>query len=121
MEDIEAVDSTVSTSVAYLHRNRDAADEIRGSFTAILEAVEANGETMRAVDQDLEALRGRLTTMGQSSSEFREGLETLRAGLEQVVSANREIAAAMGAVTSGTHTLTEAAESQDQMLRGFEI
>ena len=121
MEDIEAVDSTVATSVAYLNRNRDAADEIRGSFTAILEAVEANGEAMRAVDQDLEALRGQLTTMGQSSSEFREGLEVLRAGLEQVVSANNEIAAAMGAVTSGTRTLTEAAESQDQMLRSFEV
>lgn len=119
--DIEAVHGTVSTSMEYMHRNRTAATEIRGTFEEIHSAVQANSDAMAAIDRELEAITAQISTVGDSADQFRESLAALRSGLSEVVTANREIAAAVDAVTDSNNRLRTAATIQDRMLRGFEV
>lgn len=119
--DIEAVDDTVSTSMDYMQRNRTAASEIRGTFEEIHTAVQANSEAMTAIDHELETIKEQISTVGSSSARFKDSLEALRTGLQEVVIANREIATAVQSVTESNNQLRTAATIQDRMLRGFEV
>ena len=119
--DIEAIHSTVSTSMEYMHRNRDAANEIQRSFSDIATAVEENSHAMESVDRELEEIRTQITTVGSSATQFRDSLDALRRGLAEVVEANRDIAAAVDSMQQGNRALQAAASAQERMLRGFEV
>ncbi|MEX2442424.1 MAG: methyl-accepting chemotaxis protein [Alkalispirochaeta sp.] len=119
--EIEAVHGTVSTSMDYMQRNRTAATEIRGTFAEINAAVQANSNAMTEIDHELEAIKEQISTVGGSADQFKERMDAMRSGLQEVVTANQEIAAAVHAVSEGNDRLRTAATIQDRMLRGFEV
>ncbi|MFW5694965.1 MAG: methyl-accepting chemotaxis protein, partial [Alkalispirochaeta sp.] len=121
ISEIEAVHATVSTSMEYMQRNRAAATEIHGTFEEINTAVQENSSDMTTIDRELEEIKEHISSVGHSADQFKERLDALRSGLQEVVTANQEIAAAVQAVTEGNNQLRVAATIQDRMLRGFEV
>ena len=84
-------------------------------------SAEANSQAMMEIDRELEAIKEQISAVGNSADQFKDRLDALRSGLQEVVSANREIAAAVQAVSDGNNHLRTAATVQDRMLRGFEV
>ncbi|HKK48296.1 MAG TPA: methyl-accepting chemotaxis protein, partial [Alkalispirochaeta sp.] len=119
--EIEAVHDTVSTSMDYMQRNRTAATEINGTFEEINSAVQANSHAMMGIDRELDAIKDQISSVGASADQFKDRLDAVRSGLQEVVTANQEIAAAVHAVSEGNDHLRTAATIQDRMLRGFEV
>lgn len=118
---IEAVHDTVSTSMEYMQRNRTAATEINGTFEEINRAVQANSHAMTGIDRELDAIKDQIASVEASADQFKDRLDALRSGLQEGVTANQEIAAAVHAVSEGNDHLRTAATIQDRMLRGFEV
>jgi methyl-accepting chemotaxis protein len=119
--EIEAVDATVSTSVEYMRRSRDASRSIEESFQRITTAVGENSAAMEAVSRELDRIKEQIATVDGASEQFRESLRALQEGLSAVVAANTEIAAAVEDVSQGAHRLEGVASAQQLMLGSFEV
>jgi methyl-accepting chemotaxis protein len=119
--EIEAVDATVSTSVEYMRRSRDASRSIEESFQRITIAVGENSAAMEAVSRELDRIKEQIATVDGASEQFRESLRALQEGLSAVVAANTEIAAAVEDVSQGAHRLEGVAGAQQRLLGSFEV